>query len=498
MLLGLALLLGTEQGMASLAALALARVALSFRNGWRDQRTRFAVEAGTAIAAFLIIVAVLAGSHTLSVLRFNFREVPQDQLWYFGAPPNPFLWRWSQIPAIIATRPRWWVTIGAAVVIALIGAWRGDKASDQRRLIANLFLVLYGLISLTSMLGMIIPAYAQPATRVAVIVVLGWLYQMWTMKRERFGDRRIGPAVPVLLTALLIVVSFLREEPAMMGLVRSPTHFTRVHLMDGVGPAMSEPWVQTQITGLSEVERLRRSLGHDPVIWSTYAGLLEWQVGVFHPATDYIIHTLGPKRRSEYASLFVADRPDLVQTIRPPFTGYEEWLEGTHWDFYRPLLERYDVAATGPWSFFWTRRDSVAAPALAPLLEMAVPPNTLTLSTSPQLPADSIGVFEVRLRYHTHNPLAAIPVLGGLPRYLIDLPGSTNLYPVSLAPYATERSFPVVIRGESPIIIRGYVASLIGGATLTLDSVRIQRIPISRANGIWMHDFVDRSGTAGR
>jgi hypothetical protein len=70
--------------------------------------------------------------------------------------------------------------------------------------------------------------------------------------------------------------------------------------------------------------------------------------------------------------------------------------------------------------------------------------------------------------------------------------GSADQYPISLAPYATERAFPVVIRGGQPIIVRSRVASLLGGASVTLDSVRIQRIPISRANTLWMNDYVTR------
>ena len=96
------------------------------------------------------------------------------------------------------------------------------------------------------------------------------------------------------------------------------------------------------------------------------------------------------------------------------------------------------------------------------------------------------------MRYRTHNPLGAVPIFGGMPRYLIDLVGSADRYPISLAPYATERSFPVVIRGGLPIIVRARVASLFAGASVTLDSVRIERIPVSRANTIWMNDFVSR------
>ena len=104
-----------------------------------------------------------------------------------------------------------------------------------------------------------------------------------------------------------------------------------------------------------------------------------------------------------------------------------------------------------------------------------------------------VGLFEVRVRYRTRNILGAVPILGGLPRFLIDLPGSADQYPISLAPYATERSFPVVIRGGVPIIVRARVASLIGGASVTLDSVRIERIPVSRTNMLWINDYVTRN-----
>jgi hypothetical protein len=358
----------------------------------------------------------------------------------------------------------------------------------------GLFLVVYALISLTSMLGLFIPAYAQPAARIATFIVLAWLHDAWTRAGERLPApvARVRNVIPVIGLAVLLLVSFMRERQAMTTIAESAVHVPRDHLFGSVRPQMSAAWVGTQVTGLAQVEQVRRRLGHTPTIWSTYAGLLEWQVGVMHPGTDYIIHALGPKRRADYAAQFAAARPDLVQTIRPAYIWYEEWLEGAHWDFYRPLLEGYDVSATGPWSFFWTPRPGPPLPKGEVILDMAAPAGALTISTDPHLPADSVGLFEIRLRYHTHNPLKAVPVFGGLPRYLIDMVGSANRYPISLAPYATERSFPVVIRGGTPITVRARVASLFGAATITLDSLRIERIPISRVNGIWLRDYLTR------
>jgi hypothetical protein len=495
LLLGAALLLGTEQGMAAIAALLVTRTVVAIAQAtWRAELCHFLVEASVASLSFLVVIVALAGSHTLSVLRFNFQEVPQDQLWYFGAPPNAFLSRWDEIPPMLAQRPRWWITIAAAMAVVVFSVLRGAKTVDRRRTATGLFLVLYALISLTSMLGIFIPAYAQPATRASLFVVIAWAYFTWREQSPRLpkGFDHIRAALPAIGALVLVLLSFAREPGAMVSLARAPIHVVRDHIFGAQRPQMSEAWVESQITGLAEVEKVRRSLGRTPKIWSTYAGLLEWQIGVFHPATDYIIHTLGAVRRSEYAREFVAERPDLVQTIRPGYIWYEEWLEGAHWDFYRALLDRYDVSARGPWSFFWTPTSDSAPPPGQPLVDMKVPSGAGTISADPHLPADSVGLYEVRIRYHVRNRLGAIPVFGGMPRYLIDMVGSADQYPISLAPYATERAFPVVIRGGQPIIVRSRVASLLGGASVTLDSVRIQRIPISRANTLWMNDYVTR------
>src|SRR6185503_3211119 len=72
-LLGLALVLGTEQGFAAIAALALSRGAMAITQGeWRRHLTHFAAEAGAAVAYFMVLIALLAEPHLPSVLRFNF------------------------------------------------------------------------------------------------------------------------------------------------------------------------------------------------------------------------------------------------------------------------------------------------------------------------------------------------------------------------------------------------------------------------------------------
>src|SRR6185436_2676742 len=138
--------------------------------------------------------------------------------------------------------------------------------------------------------------------------VIGWLADAWIRRRDSLFVRfaRLRPAFPLIAVGLLLALSFAREPEAMTAIARSPVHVVRDHILGGQRPAMSRSWVESQVVGLSQVEQLRRATGRTPVIWSTYAGLLEWQVGVFHPETDYINHTLGPERRSAYAATFIA------------------------------------------------------------------------------------------------------------------------------------------------------------------------------------------------
>ena len=99
----------------------------------------------------------------------------------------------------------------------------------------------------------------------------------------------------------------------------------------------------------------------------------------------------------------------------------------------------------------------------------------------------------MRLRYHVTNRLKRIPVIGGMPRYLITLGGTANAYPISLAPYDSVRAFPVFASGRSPILLRGDVAALFGGASLRIDSIRVERVPLSRINVAWMADALQKA-----
>ena len=100
------------------------------------------------------------------------------------------------------------------------------------------------------------------------------------------------------------------------------------------------------------------------------------------------------------------------------------------------------------------------------------------------------------LHYHVVNPWRRVPVIGSLPRYLVTVGGAANHIPISLSPLVTKRVFPVLTVGPNEIRLLGEVRSLVGGASLTLDSLRVERLAIAPENRQWAVNFVTGPGGA--
>jgi hypothetical protein len=490
-LIAVAFACGIEQGMASTAALVAVLGFTSLRRrDWRPLAESF-VSAFAGVVLYVALVALMTPSGFGSVLRYNFTQVPTDQFWYFGGPPNPYLSRPLQL-LLFLERPLWTTLVLVMIVYTVRRLWRGAILPDAPRRVAELFLMVYAMVSASSMLGTFAMVYFQPAVRVALFIALVALWRWWDTNRERL---RVSPMVrrhgPALVAATMTLVCIAMLPLRSIAVVRTPIHMLVTHLSASGRPTMSPDWLITARVGGEEFDRTAAAVGHVPVVWSTYSSLLEANKGVFNPSFDYIIHALGHDARRAYATSFVQTKPDLVQTLDPTYTAYEEWLSVHHWNFYRPLLRDYHLSAIGPWSFFWTR-DSVAFDERPRLVGAgAVPAGQLGIALDGSgVPKDSIGLFEVRLFYHTGNPLKKLPVVGGLPRYLVFVDGAANHLPISLAPYETEKAFPVVTYGPTQIRLLGSVQSITPGASLVFDSIRAERIGLSPRNRRWAQSFI--------
>ena len=102
--------------------------------------------------------------------------------------------------------------------------------------------------------------------------------------------------------------------------------------------------------------------------------------------------------------------------------------------------------------------------------------------------ANNIRVFEVSVRYSARSVL---PMTAKLPRYLLELSGSSlQKHPVSLPQYDTSWSFPVALApNDSSIRISPKVYSLIPGASLEIQDVSYREVTAQNNLYIYQSNF---------
>jgi hypothetical protein len=496
--LGVAMFLSTEQGLAILGAYLVVSTVVLIR---RPERTRFLEALATVATAIVMLALCLASVGGLAGMRgawrYNFRVVPMDQYWYFGAPPNLFVPSWSGGLQMLRAAP----PIAAVIVLAIAACalllrrmWIAADANLERRWFALATLAVYGVLSTTSLLGVFTQAYSQPCWR--VVIIIGLLE--WSAIAERF-DRRsahrgwLAVPRPLALSAFVLLAwAAMTVRLIPISLTISLPHIVRDHAFGDARFGITDMWPEALPQAQAVIDAHRAPNGELPTLWSTYAGWIEARNGMFHPSADYVIHALGPDRAS-YFDKFRTTRPALVQTVRPTYTPYETWIENNDWPLYDELLANYQVASLTPWSIFWERRASPVSEART-IGVMSVPAGATAIRL-PSLPSDSTALprlLVVEVEYEARSALAWIPIIGASPRYLVGIDGALSRMPVSLNPYADRARFPIVVKpGQSPTL-RFQAFSLLPGARLTPRTVRISLVPLDGGNQPWFSELLER------
>jgi hypothetical protein len=497
--LGLAFLLGTEQGLAAWAAILIATAVWAGRADAPRRRALAMEAAGITAAAIatvgLLLLAVGGVAGMRGALHYNLRLVSMDQYWYFGAPPNPFISSWSALLPMLAGTPRILITVVltlAAAMLAVRRLWRAPVGTDDgHRAFALAVLTLYGLVSLVSLLGLYVPVYTQPCLRVLLLVGALELDRVLTTRKVGLPGLVPAHGYPLVVAGAIVVLLLAAPRIALS----SPATIARAfgdHFIGGDAPVYSAFWPQTIVTGQRVMDAHRGNDGKPPALWSTYAGLIEARNGLFHPVSDYIIHVLGPEQRQRYLSEFRRTRPTLVQTVSPGYSPYEVWIEQTSWDLYAELLRHYRVAQPTPWSLFWERLPA-ARPEPMALGTMPLAPGArgVALPVVARTVADSgLALLEIELTYRAVNRLSWLPVIGSLPRYLVFTNGAINREPITLDPYTMTARFPLVVRAGDGPALAFRTFSLLPGAGLEVSAVRVSRWSIDAANRDWFDALV--------
>lgn len=502
-MLGLALFVSTEQGLAAMLAYALiGGLAVARRRDRRRQAAEVAAIVAIAVAVLVLCLTTVGGvSGMTGALRYNFIVVPKDQYWYFGAPPNLFVPSWGRAAALAIIM---W-PIGLALLLgSVLSAWRVHRfwrepyGEAGRRNFALAVLPVYGLVSCVSLLGVFETSYVQPCWRTVLLVGLLELStaadhvpaRARAAGRSLLGVPRLMALITLATSAWCVASVPLIAESIFFKL----PHVVTGHLFGNVPFGMTGIWPQALAVGQRTFDAHRGVRGEPPVLWSTYAGWLEARNGIFQPSFDYIIHALGPANREAYLARFRATRPVLAQTVLPTYTQYEPWIENTSWDFYVELLRSYRVASITPWSIFWERRTTPGPEAVfvggmdvpLGLTDVALPPIPMTDTAFATL-------VEIEVQYETHNTLERLPIIGHIPRYLIGIEGATSQVPISLDPAVRRARFPLLMRpGQTPrLYFRTY--SLLPGASWTPRTLAVFIRPVDAANRPWLTNLTARA-----
>jgi hypothetical protein len=457
-LVSLAFVMSVEHGLATIAAFVLVSLGLR-EQPWRQTLVRLGQDLGVIFCLILLSFACISGLHLLQPIKYALVELPGDQFWYFGTPPNSSLLSLRDVLENKLMIVEWYV---AALLMVVI--WRNRRPEYRPVRLGFIFLLIYGLISTFAAFGIKIPAYLQPLLRIEFLVVIVTGYLMW---RERDWSRsaRAWAAAGVIggLALLMLVLGLPGAYPM------PDSHAPKIS-----GTRMSASWQEY-------LRVMTATVPHSATLWQAYSNVFDAQRGSFNPSGyDYIIHALGPERRAAYVQKFEQAKPDYVTTPRRAYTKYEEWLEMMHWDWYEQVFINYDHVATTPFSNVWKKHSGwKRQPDGGWLAEVKHPSQDLLLD---KLPADlsDQSVVTVEVKYRATNKLGFVPLFGKMARYFVGAYDSANTIPASLPPYRSTWQFPVVTAAGKTPRLHFYTGEPIPGAHLEIESVRYRVLDLDK------------------
>jgi hypothetical protein len=480
-LAAMAVLMGTESGSAAVVALFLAHLATvhDFKAGKKklaDIATALGAGIGSLFAALLVISKGSFAS-ALSILHFNFVEVPKDQFWYFGVPPNRFL---HEKTVFLEELGPFLILIAGLAGAFFCFRWiRKRYSADSvlaNRVLSIFFLLLTGLASLVSYLGMTNATYLEVPYRAISFSVLAMGYSFVQLNEAKIKMFWHRSKLAILSLAVIGgVIAIL--EPIMLEAKTPAILVNEVHSHYG-RYGLNESWSNYTKTMMAVLGDQRCDPSGKVLLWSTYSSFLEDSLGCFHPDADYIIHALGQARRDQYLEKLKSLKPEFVQTMRRDFFPYEDWLMFSTWPVYEQIFTNYRVVAKTAHSLVWKKLPESESPDVIIQERHEVPAhgNRVELPASLNLTDSDLIILE--LGYEIHNPWRKLPVVGLLPRFLLYSKNSANAYPASLNPHTQTMMIPIFLKPGITPELEARVVGLMPGVQIELThaSVRLGKV----------------------
>lgn len=506
-LLGLAFACGTEQGLAAIAAFLVVKgIFLLKRRGLKGAILPTLLWGLSILLITFCIISLITQGHPIEALRYALVDIPADQSWYFGAPPNKYL-TWSILfkklfePVMIP----FYVTL-VITTASLVFAYR-NKALSEVSKFGFAFMLLYGLIAfVVSIFGYYDPqSQLLPFFRMQALIAIALLIQfcfsdtLWERKlfhtlRYIKSPKFTGSLLIVAVVSILSGMLFWQTVKSLETLLSFDAHTI---LNTAKQARVSDDYFSSNPEWKARIDSFRPFIMQDSSVWSTYASVYDsyftQSLNPSHGGEDYIIHALGKERRVAYEAQFIADKPEYVITVRPSYSVYESWLEFSHWSLYKQLLTNYEIVTENDAHFLWKLRP-----------EQAVQQNGW--QTAPKtdqgyvLPKNNLldkKIYEVKVEY---TASAGLPgkIANKLPRYLIGFKNAPDEeYSISLPSHENTWTFPVVVSSNNlpAVILEANTAGIIPTAQLTIKSLKFREIKIQSTNAIFLSDDFCSVGT---
>lgn len=171
-MLGVAVVCGTEFGMAAVLAFFITHITYRVDIAQLRERAISAARVfGVFIVALFVLLSLITLGHPWAALQYAFIDIPSDQLWYFGVPPNTYL-SWNNIGGVLM---RDWL-LQIMLAIALLAVLLIVKVHRHRKYAVETQTFIYGwlagLFAMVSMLGYYSSTEAAALVRMSLLIIV--------------------------------------------------------------------------------------------------------------------------------------------------------------------------------------------------------------------------------------------------------------------------------------------------------------------------------------
>ena len=406
------------------------------------------------IPSFLIPAFIGCGLNIESLanlLKFIFIFQPNDQIWYFGAPPNDFF---PQLDFNSAYKRYFIIGIISRLIISIIlfaslvsgyflhKNYKFFRLFNRKQYSMFIFLMLFGLVSCVSLLGIFAFSYTNLLYVVNLLIVTVIVSKFILINHKKF--KYIIKIILALSLTIFLIYKFI------FAFVEIKYLETTVLPKDFSSEKFSDVYLHKNLEETHLMFKKHFSeKGLEPKdLWSTYSSLQSPMLNFITPTFDYIIFVLGPVHRKNYAEQFSQLKPKFVTTLNPRHTMYEKWLVTHNWNFYELLYQNYRIIDSSKTHLIWEKitPDKFKTVKMSESKEIKQEKKYIIINE----PYKENTVMVINLEYEVKNRISWLPIFGKLPRYLLYEDKKFH-QAISLPPYYNEMTFPIFTQGNKPV-----------------------------------------------